>query len=425
MIHPKDEEFKDSEVGKIPKEWGIRKINDIFNVETGTTPSTKRKDYWEDGNIEWITPADMSKIKTKPLLPPSNRKITERALKETNLTLMPKNSIILSTRAPVGYVGLVDNETTFNQGCKGLIPKEQVDTLFYCYYLLFQRPKLEVLSGGSTFKELSKNLLENFGLLYLPLGEQRKIALILSTIDEAIQKVDLAIAKTERLKKGLMQRLLTKGIGHREFRDTEIGRIPKEWKVITLGEVIDEIKNGFASGKRDENGIVQIRMNNVTTDGRLIFNSYLKVPIPENVDGWILKRGDFLFNNTNSYDLVGKSTIFTDTPFPCTFSNHFTRIRFKKEVLPELILHHFIRLWEKSYFKSVAIRHVGQSAVHTGYLLKLQLPLPPLPEQQKIVEILSIVDMRLELERERREKLEKIKKGLMNDLLTGKKRVKA
>ena len=234
-----------------------------------------------------------------------------------------------------------------------------------------------------------------------------------------------SIAKTERLKSGLMQKLLTKGIGHKEFKDTEIGRIPKGWEVVRLESLINEVKNGFASGKRDENGIVQIRMNNVTTDGLLILDSYLKVPVPDNVNDWILEDGDFLFNNTNSYDLVGKSTIFKGAPFPCTFSNHFTRIRFRNNlVLPEIILCHFLLLWKKGYFKSVAIRHVGQSAVHTKYLLKLKLPLPPLPEQQKIAEILSTVDKRLELLRDKKERLGRIKKGLMNDLLTGKRRVR-
>jgi len=198
-----------------------------------------------------------------------------------------------------------------------------------------------------------------------------------------------------------------------------LGELPENWKLVKLEEAVKETKNGFASGKRDENGIVQIRMNNVTTDGRLIFDSYLKVPEPENLDFWLLQKGDFLFNNTNSYDLVGKSAIFTEAPFPCTFSNHFTRIRFKEDMaLPEIILYHFLMLWEKGYFKSVAIRHVGQSAVNSKYLLKLKIPLPPLPEQRKIAEILSTVDSAIQQVDESIAKSERLKKGLMQDLLT-------
>jgi len=195
--------------------------------------------------------------------------------------------------------------------------------------------------------------------------------------------------------------------------------LPKGWQVVKLGDAIEELKNGFASGKRDDNGIVQIRMNNVTTDGRLIFDSYLKVPVPENINNWLLKNGDLLFNNTNSIDLVGKSTIFNEAPFSCTFSNHFTRLRFKKEmVLPELILYHFLILWKNDYFKSVAIRHVGQSAVHTSYLLKLQIPLPPLPEQRRIAEVLGTVDSAIQKVGGAIESTERLKKGLMQRLLT-------
>jgi len=205
----------------------------------------------------------------------------------------------------------------------------------------------------------------------------------------------------------------------KKSKQSPIGEIPEDWEVVRLADLIKEIKNGFASGKRDENGIVQIRMNNVTTDGRLIFDSYLKVPTPDNIDEWILKKGDFLFNNTNSYDLVGKSAIFHYAPFPCTFSNHFTRIRFKKDlVLPEIILYHFLILWRKGYFKSVAIRHVGQSAVHTKYILNLKIPLPPLPEQRKIAEILSTVDDAIQKVSDAIARTERLKKGLMQRLLT-------
>ncbi|MCK4250410.1 restriction endonuclease subunit S [candidate division WOR-3 bacterium] len=406
--------------------WGKTKLCMLFSVETGSTPSTKCNEYWDEGSVNWFTPTDLSKLGNSMMIKASERKITQIGLEDTNLTLLPKGSIIISTRAPVGYVAVLDEEATINQGCKALVAKNtnSVVSEYFVYYLVYKRSLLKNLSGGSTFKELSKNTLENLEIPLPSFLEQRKIAEILSTVDEAIEKVDKAIEKTERLKKGLMQELLTKGIGHKEFKDTETGRIPKEWEVVRLEQVIKNIRNGFASGKRDDNGVVQIRMNNVTTDGKVIFDSYLKVPKPDNINEWLLDSGDFLFNNTNSYDLVGKSAVFKESPFPCTYSNHFTRIKFNtSSTHPNFILYHFLVLWRKGYFKSVAIRHVGQAAVHNRYLLKLSIPLPSIVEQRKVVGIISGADQYLKTLIVKKLKFEKIKKGLMNDLLTGKRRV--
>jgi len=211
IIFRKETEFKDTPIGKIPKDWEVIKIKSLFFVETGTTPSTRKKEYWEDGTINWFTPTDLSKLEGKITIRNSERKITERALKETNLTLLPKNSIIVSTRAPVGYVAILEEPGTFNQGCKGLIPKDanKLSPHFYSYYLLYIKHILQNLSGGSTFKELSKDKLENLIVPYLKLEEQQRIAEIFLTIDKKLELEKKKKEKLERIKKALMNLLLT------------------------------------------------------------------------------------------------------------------------------------------------------------------------------------------------------------------------
>lgn len=407
------------ETGDLPEGWEVVKVKDLGEVVTGTTPSTKVKEYWGEG-CPFVTPTDFSNNK---YVYETERSVTLKGIEKARI--IPKDSVMVTCIASVGEVAMSLQECITNQQINSIICGDKANPHYVYYVMMFRKNILKRWAGVTTSPIIKKSLFEKFPIPLPPLSEQRKIAEILSTVDSAIQEVDEAIIRAGRVKKGLMQELLTKGIGHTEFKETEIGRIPEEWEVVRLEEIIKEIKSGFASGKRDKNGIVQIRMNNVTTDGRLIFDSYLKVPIPKNLDFWVLKKGDFLFNNTNSYELVGKSAIFEEAPFPCTFSNHFTRIRFNEErVLPEIVLSHFLMLWKKGYFKSVAIRHVGQSAVNSKYLLKLRLPLPPLSEQKKIAEILNALDEKIALEKERKARLERIKKGLMNDLLTGKKRVK-
>ncbi|WP_297436661.1 restriction endonuclease subunit S [Thermococcus sp.] len=197
-----------------------------------------------------------------------------------------------------------------------------------------------------------------------------------------------------------------------KFKKTPIGEIPEDWEVVKIKEVIKEAKPGFASGKRDENGIIQLRMNNITTEGKVTLKEYLKVPVPDNIDDYLLKPGDVLFNNTNSVDLIGKTAIFRGECRFCTYSNHITRIRVdSNQVLPEWVMYYFLELWRIGYFRQICVRYVGQASVKKTDLLNIKIPLPPLPEQKKIAEILRTVDEAIE-------RTERLKKGLMQRLLT-------
>ena len=204
-------EFKETEIGRIPKEWKVVKIRELFIVETGTTPSTKVREYWEKGEVEWYTPTDLSKLNGRIFIKESERKITKKAVRDAHLSVIPKGSILISTRAPVGYVAILQKEGAFSQGCKGLVPKgeQEIFTPFYAYYLLSRRSLLESLSGGSTFRELSKKSLEDLAVPLPPLEEQKKIAEILSTVDEVIGIKRRKKEKLRKMKKSLMDFLLT------------------------------------------------------------------------------------------------------------------------------------------------------------------------------------------------------------------------
>ncbi len=277
---------------------------------------------------------------------------------------------------------------------------------------------------GSTLKNITLPLLKSLKIPLPPLHEQRKIAEILSTVDDAIQKVSDAIARTERLKKGLMQRLLTKGIGHKRFKfSKELGcEIPEEWKIIKLKEKA-EIKEGLY-GKRGNGGIIQLKADSIL-EGKINTNNYALISVSGDISEYILKPNDILISNRNSADQVGKSAIFKGEFKECVYSNLLTRIRvISDDLLPEWVLYILTKMKCDGVLRVLSTRAVNQVLLRKGIVENLKIPLPPLHEQQKIAEILSTVDKKLELERKRKEKLERIKKGLMNDLLTGRKRVK-
>lgn len=417
--------YKQTEIGRIPKDWEVSKVEKVFSVVTGTTPSTRENKYWV-GTINWITPSDLSKLNGKTKIKDSERKITHEALRETNLSLLPKDSIILSTRAPVGYVAMLEESATFNQGCKGLIPKKsnEIAAPFFCYYLLNQKKILQNLSSGSTFKELSKERLQTFTIPVPPLSEQKKIAEILSTVDWAIEKVGEAIEKTQRLKKGLMQELLTKGIGHKEFKETEIRRIPKDWNVVRISDIAD-VKGGkrLPKGQKLINSKTPypyIRVLDFKNMGVDVSNVQFLLPeTHKSIKQYIISSNDVYISIAGTVGIVGLIPPELDN---ANLTENAAKLCNLRNITKEFLAY-FLNSNIGQNQISVYLGKAQQPKLALFRIEKIKVSLPPIPEQQKIADILGTVDERLELLRKRKERLERTKKGLMNDLLTGKVRV--
>ena len=195
--------------------------------------------------------------------------------------------------------------------------------------------------------------------------------------------------------------------------------IPEDWQIVKIKDIIKDYQQGFASGARDDNGIIQLRMNNITTDGRVILDTYLKVPIPENIDRYLLQKDDVIFNNTNSVKLIGKTAIFDDESNYCTFSNHLTRLRADKlKVIPYWLLYHFNQAWRWHYFKRICNTHVNQAGIKREDIENFKIPLPKLNEQDKIVTILNNIQNLIGKTHEIIENLKLVKKGLIQRLFS-------
>ena len=406
--------YKETELGEIPEEWECSQVSKIFEVITGTTPPTRDKKYWAKGNIEWLTPTDLSKMNNGILISSGERKITELALAETPLKLIPKESILISTRAPVGYIAINLQKITFNQGCKGLVPrdKDKYSSYFYAYYLTLKVEFLKSLSAGSTFTELSKEKLENAIIPVPPFYEQQKIVKILLDTDDLISSLDELITKKENIKTGLMQELLTKGIGHTEFKDTEIGRIPKEWKVVKLVEVIKYVKGKKPKKLKLEykdKYIPYLSTEYLRENKNAKFVDSLKNVILINEDDLIL-----LWDGSNAGEIfLGR---------PGVLSSTMVRIQLKNNEYNKTFFYYLLKMNEnyiKDRTKGTGIPHVDKVVLNN-----INIPILSPVEQKKIADILSDIQQEIEALEQKREKYKMIKSGLMQQLLTGKVRVK-
>ena len=172
-------------------------------------------------------------------------------------------------------------------------------------------------------------------------------------------------------------------------------------QIVSIEEIATDAQSGFASGERTNDGVVQLRMNNVTTDGSLNWSSYIRVPTTQKqIEKYQLRPGDILFNNTNSPELVGKTAVFKEFGEPVVFSNHFVRLRVDEErVDPQYLAAWFTKQWKNRVFENLCTQWVNQAAVRKEDLLELKLPLPPLTEQKRIVSLLRRADRLRQLRR--------------------------
>jgi len=151
--------FKKTEIGEIPEDWEVTRIKEIGEVVSGSTPSTKRKEFW-NGEIPWITPRDLANFDGRYIYS-GERNISKAGLKSGSLRLLPPGTILFTSRAPIGYVAIAGTSVTTNQGFKSIIPDRKKIVPEYLYYLLIRvRGYIESLSGGSTFPEITKSTME-------------------------------------------------------------------------------------------------------------------------------------------------------------------------------------------------------------------------------------------------------------------------
>ena len=416
----------------LPHGWTSRRFDQLGELCSGSTPSSSRTEFW-DGATVWVTPTDLSRLNT-PYLHDSAKHITERGLRNCSARLLPPDSIVLSSRAPIGYVAIPTVPFCTNQGCKSIALHNSYHSEFVYYAVTAAVPRLKRLGEGTTFAEISKSSLAKAEVV-LPIdkAEQAKIAEVLSTVDRAIEQSEALIAKQQRIKTGLMQDLLTRGIDEHgnlrseqthKFKDSPLGRIPTEWESASLAVFVPSAEYGISTSL-GESGYPVLRMNNLLDgEAELSDLKFTDTPVPEHL--W-LRDGDVLFNRTNSWEHVGRTGIWRGQIESTTFASYLVRLNpHPDKLLPEML--NFWLNWERI---QIAMRRQATPAVQQVNINPTNLRSIPaafprnLDEQTAITVRISAVRELLNSYREHLYKLKSMKAGLMQDLLTGDRRVTA
>jgi type I restriction enzyme S subunit len=331
-------------------------LHEIAKIENGGTPSTEKIEYW-GGNIPWITPKDLSESHNL-WVSGGERNITELGILNSNAKLIPSNSIIVSTRAPIGYIVMNRVPVCTNQGIKSVIPNNKIVEPLYLYYLLKTMVKLMTIrAGGTTFKEIST---QSFRMLPVTLPElkvQREISMKLYQLDDMLNQNLLLISNLNEYSDLLFIKWFVDfnfpDINGNPYKDSngemvEVGGklMPKGWKIEKIKHCIEHIKTGLNprdNFKLGNGNIKYITVKNLTAVGTIDFsncdliNEEACKMIHRRSD---IKKGDILFASISP---LGRCALIQDEPDGWEINESVFSIRVDSKVISSEYLYTFLR----------------------------------------------------------------------------------
>lgn len=413
-------------------DWIDFKIGDIvLNIADGGTPS--RHDPTNFGNeINWVVITDIQDniFETK-------EKLSQKGFSKCSSLLWKPGSIILSTGATIGEVGITRVYTATKQGISGIEVKDELVISEYLkYWFQLNKEKIKVLAQGSTIKEIRPSTIVKIPIK-IPRDKkaQSTIVTIITTIDQAIEKTEQLIAKYERIKTGLMQDLLTRGIDERgnirsekthEFKDSPLGRIPKEWEVVNFGQYV-ELVHGYQFRNYDftDAGIPIVKISQVTESGLDISScSFIDRNRLGDFEKQVIHNEDVLMALTGA--TLGKACFVSGLSIPVLQNYRVGRFEpLNSEEVDKTYLYY--TLTTKEFLNQIfsKVNTGAQGNIGKADFVKAKFKLPSFQEQQKIGQLLNGIQKLIEEESLDLEKNKILKTGIMQDLLTGKVRVDA
>lgn len=356
---------------------------------------------------------------------------------ECDKYIIDGEAIVLSTggNAAVHYG---KGKFSYSTDCWALQPvKNDIEGKYLYYFLCSQIDRIDALGfEGSGLKHLRKDFIRNYEVPDLSKPEQSKIAEVLSKVDQAIEQTEGLIAKQQRIKTGLMQDLLTRGIDEHgslrseethEFKDSPLGRIPVEWEVGKLSDYILFIRSGLSRRIVDKDiGVPVITSTNIQ-NGVLNIDQlsywYLKDPKGANTERYLLDDKDILLNFINSFERIGKVCMYKDIGRPTIYTTNIFRIKCCKNSIQEFLFNLLESQIVQNEIKLITKPAVNQASFTTGDFLRIPVPMIKKVEQARIVQSLLKIDKHHRETKLRFSKLRSLKTALMQDLLTGKVRV--
>lgn len=401
--------YKKTNLGLIPVDWNMKPIKAIGKVITGSTPSTKEESYY-GGEYLFATPADLNSVK---YVEKTEKKLTKSGF-ETG-RLIPKGSVLfVSIGSTIGKTGIASRNLITNQQINSIKTNKLCSDEYLFYQLTHLSERIKLLAGKQAVPILNKSNFESIQIPISSVREQTKIAQIISSWDEAISKTEKLIKAKKRYKKGLMQRLLSGKVRFPEFEG-------EDWVEVKLGSILREVKrmDDWDDEKLYELISVRRRSGGIFHRENLYGHEIKTKKLKE------VKTGDFLISRMQI--VHGASAVVTPEFENLFVSNSYHTLVKRKGVELDMNFFNYVSqlpyFYHLTYISSYGV-HIEKMTFNLKDFLKKKIKVPPSEaEQHKIAFVLQQADKEIELLKTQKQQFEKQKKGLMQQLLTGKVRV--
>jgi type I restriction enzyme S subunit len=331
-------------------DWKEYKLCEVAEIIGGGTPSTSNPAFW-NGDIPWITPKDLAEHRDV-YIKRGERNITEKGFQSSSARLLPKGTVLFSSRAPIGYIAISSNPVTTNQGFKSLVTKDIICNQFLYYLIKENTEKIKSHASGTTFMEISGSVLKNLSFRFPPLPEQQAIARILGALDDKIElnrqmnhtletmaqtlfkswfvDFDPVVAKSEGRKPyGMTDEVAS--LFPSKLVESELGMIPEGWEVCSLNKIVDIIDCLHSKKpEKTDKGKILLQLDNIRNDGLIDFPSVYYISDTDYTK-WISRmeamNGDCIITN------VGRVGAVAQIPYGLTaaLGRNMTGLRCKHE----------------------------------------------------------------------------------------------
>jgi type I restriction enzyme S subunit len=366
----------------IPERWKWVNLGEISVIIGGGTPPAGDESNFDSEGIPWITPADLTGYEDSYIYF-GRRSLSVKGYNLSSARLLPKGTVLFSSRAPIGYCVIAGNDICTSQDFKSFIMKGDISAEYLRYYLIFSVPYIESKSSGTTFKELSGAKAAKIPVPLPPLGEQKRIA----------AKIDGVLLKSKNAYNNLIkiQTLVDR------FKSTILelaynGELTKIWRkkngrstapIMELRTVALSFTYGTSSKSSLTGKVPVLRMGNIQ-EGVLNWDKLVYTSDEKEIDKYKLTIGDVLFNRTNSPELVGKTAVFNGEE-PAIFAGYLIRVKCSEFVHPKYLSFCLNSPQGREYCRSVKSDGVSQSNINAKKLASFNFPVPSIEEQTEIV----------------------------------------